>query len=93
MGYNGPDLRPLQMFNDNVNAILYANGQPYKGSSRTMRIKYHFINEQVENGAVTVDYVRTVDMVADGLTKPLDTVKFQQFRELIGVHKISIPSS
>jgi hypothetical protein len=93
MSYHGPDLCPLRMYNDNENAIAYANGRSYKGSSRTIRMKYHFINEQVNTGTITVDYVSAEDMIADGLTKPLDAVKFQRFRELLGVHEISIPDS
>ena len=93
LGYQGTDLRPLQVYNDNENAISYANGRSYNGSSRTLRIKYHFINEQVQNGAVTVGYVPTADMVADGLTKPLDVVKFKRFRDLLGVTEISSSSS
>jgi len=88
LGYQGTDLRPLRVYNDNANAISYANGRSYNGSSRTLRIKYHFINEQVQNGAVTVGYVPTADMVADGLTKPLDAVKFKRFRDLLGVTEI-----
>jgi len=41
-----------------------------------MQIKYYFINKQVENRAVIVDYVCIVDIVIDRLTKPLDTIKF-----------------
>jgi hypothetical protein len=62
MGYNGLDLRPFQMFNNNENAIAYANGQSYSGSSQTIQIKHHYINKQVKNGAITVEYVPTGDM-------------------------------
>jgi hypothetical protein len=90
LGYEGSDLKPLQVFNDNHNAIQYANGKAYNGTSRTIRVKYHYINEQVEEGNVKVQYVSTEDMVADCLTKPLNHVKFEKFREMMGVRPIDV---
>ena len=37
------------------------------------------MRDQVESGAVVFEWVPTGDMAADGLTKALTTVKFNEF--------------
>ena len=48
-------------------------------------IKYHYIRDMVQRGAVNLQYVATYKHIADVLTKPLARVKFEYFRENLGV--------
>ena len=45
----------------------------------------------VQRGAVKLQYVATDEQIADVLTKPLARVKFEYFRERLGVIQIKIP--
>ena len=50
-----------------------------------IEIKYHFIRDMVQRGALKLQYVATEEHIADVLTKPLARVKFEYFREKLGV--------
>ena len=45
----------------------------------------------VQKGAVKVQYVSTDEQVADVLTKPLSHVKFEHFRDKLGVVRKDFP--
>ena len=53
--------------------------------SKHIEIRYHFIWDMVQNGAVKLKYVPTEEQVAYVLTKPLVCVKFEYFRDKLGV--------
>ena len=55
-------------------------------------IKYHYIRDMVQRGAVKLQYVATDEQIADVLMKPLARVKFEYFRENLGVVQIEVPS-
>ena len=44
-----------------------------------------YIHDMVEKGAVKLQYIATDEQVADVLTKPLSKVKFEYFRDKLGV--------
>ena len=50
-----------------------------------IEIKYHYIRDMVQRGAVKLQYVATEEQIANVLMKPLDRVKFDYFREKLGV--------
>ena len=56
-------------------------------------IKYHYIRDMVQRGAVKLQYVVTSEQIVDVLTKPLARVKFKYFREKLGVLQIEVPSN
>ena len=60
--------------------------------SKHIEIKYHYIRDMVQRGAVKLQYVATDDRIADVLTKPWARVKFEYFREKLGVLQIEVPS-
>ena len=43
------------------------------------------IRDMVQRGAVKLQYVATYEQIADVLTKPLAKVKFEYFRENLGI--------
>jgi hypothetical protein len=47
--------------------------------------KYHWLWEQVEDKVFSLDYVPTISMRADVLTKLLDTVAHQRVCSLLGL--------
>ena len=57
-----------------------------------IEIKYHYIRDMVQRGVVKLQYVVTDEQIVDVLTKPLARVKFEYFREKLGVLQIEVPS-
>ena len=50
-----------------------------------IEIKYHYIRDMVQRGAVKFQYIATDEHIADVLTKPLARVNFEYFKEKLGV--------
>jgi hypothetical protein len=53
--------------------------------SKHIEIRYHYICDMVQRGALNLLYVSTDEHVADVLTKPLSHVKFEHFRDKLGI--------
>jgi len=53
--------------------------------TKHIEIKYHYIRDMVEKGAVKLQYVLADEQTADMLTKPLSRLKFEHFRDKLGV--------
>jgi hypothetical protein len=58
-----------------------------KSSQRTKHIatKYHFIRDLYKSKEIDVKYCPSEIMIADILTKPLESVKIRQFSRDIGL--------
>ena len=56
-----------------------------------IEIKYHYIRDIVYRGEVKLHYVAMDEQIVDVLTKPLAIVKFEYFRENLGVLQIKVP--
>lgn len=83
--YIGKNPNLVQMFGDNQGAIALTENAHLNDRSKHVDICYHYIRDLVENGRCKVDYIPTDDMVADGMTKPLQKVKFERFKEQMGL--------
>ena len=57
----------------------------FHDKSKHIKIKYHYIRDMVQRGAVELQYVAMEGQIVDVLTKPLARVKFENFREKLGV--------
>ena len=62
-----------------------SNNSVFHDKSKHIKIKYHYIKDMVQRGAVKVLYVVTDEHIADVLMKPLARVKFEYFRENLSV--------
>ena len=60
--------------------------------SKHIEIKYHYIKDMVQRGAMKLQYVATDEQIADVLTKPLARVKFEYFKDKLGALQIEVPS-
>ena len=44
-------------------------------------MRYHYLRDMVQKGAIRLQYVSTEKQIADVFTKPLTAVKFVYFRD------------
>nr|GEZ74945.1 copia protein [Tanacetum cinerariifolium] len=68
----------IPMYCDNKSAIALCCNNVQHSRSKHIDIRYHFIKEQVENGAIELYFVNTEYQLADLFTKALgrDKIKF-----------------
>ena len=64
----------------------------FHDKSKHIEIKYHYIRDMVQRAAMKLQYIATDEQITDVLTKPLVRVKFEYFREKLGVLHIKVPS-
>ena len=73
------------ILSDNKSAIALAHNDGAHGYSKHIRIKYHFIRDQVEAKFVSLQWISTHEQVADIFTKALPTRIFAKFRDQLVV--------
>ena len=84
------DLFDLQLdvtciYCDNQSCVKLLENPVFHDKSNHIEIKYHYIRDMVQRGVVKLQYVAMDDQIADVLMKPLARVKFEYFREKLGV--------
>jgi len=73
------------IFCDNQSGIHLSKNLVFHNHSKHIDIRYHFIWNMVQQGAIRLQHIRTDEQVTNILTKPLGKVKFLSFRERFGV--------
>jgi hypothetical protein len=64
---------------DNQSCIKMTENPVFHDRLKHIEIRYHYIREMVQRGALKLQYISTDEQVADVLTKPLSRVKFEHF--------------
>ena len=80
-----PIKRPIKLNADNTSAIALAKNPEFHTRIKHIDVAYHFQRYYIRNGLIQLYYILTSDMVADGLTKPLNRQKFAAFVTLLGL--------
>jgi hypothetical protein len=57
----------------------------FHDKSKHIEVKYHYIRDMVQRGAVELQYISTNEQIANILTKPLSRVNYEYFRDKLGV--------
>ena len=90
-----PQLAPSRVCMDNIPYIQSALGE--KGHSKRNKhvlIRMKIVNEALTNGEITLEHLKTNDMVSDILTKPLGPTDFHRLRRvLLGMDPLKVPST
>lgn len=81
----GMELIPIAINADNQSAIKLLKNPVFSMRSKHIDVIYHFARERVARNEVTFSYIKTDLMVADALTKPVPTSKFQFCRTGMGI--------
>jgi len=76
---------PISVFNDNQACIASLMNGQFRASTRHVGVRYIWLRELVCEGEVTIMYLRTDEMIADGLTKGLESGKHQGFTTMLSI--------
>ena len=79
------ELDPTLIHCDNQSCVRLSENPVFHDKSKHIEIKYHYIQDMVQRGAVELWYISTDEQIADILTKPLSRVKYEYFKEKLGV--------
>ena len=74
---------PIQ--SDNQGSMALAVNPLGHNRSKHIDIQYHFVQEQLAWDIISLSYISTNDMAADGLTKALPKNLFQMFKRQLGL--------
>jgi hypothetical protein len=79
------EMRETAILCDNQSCIKMTENPVFHDRSKHIEIRYHFIHDMVQRGALKLQYISTDEQVADVMTKPLSRVKFEHFRDKLGI--------
>ena len=80
-GFFDAEIYVIDILCDNQSCIKLTENPVFHDKSKHIVVKYHYIWDMVQKGAVKLKYVPKEEQVADVLTKPLSHVKFEYFRQ------------
>ena len=82
MAGQGYGVQSALMYQDNTSTIaLAARGKSRSARTRHIAIRYFFIKDRVESGEIVIEHLGTDQIIADGLTKPLQGDAFRVSRD------------
>ena len=76
------------VFYDNTSAIKLSKNPVQHSKSKHIEIRYHFIQDLVEDKMVCPEFIHMDNQKVDIFTKPLDGPQFEPLRKTIGVGTI-----
>jgi hypothetical protein len=79
------ELKPTLIYCDNQSCVKLLENLVFHDKSKHIEIKYHFIQDMVQKGAVELWYISTNEQITNILTKPLFKVKYGYFRDKFSV--------
>lgn len=82
--------KPITVYEDNSGAIILAQKGKFSKNSKHIDVSYHFVADYERKGLICVKKVCTEEQIADIFTKSLGRVKFEMFREALGLKFIDI---
>ena len=72
MQEQGYEMKPAIIHQDNQSTItMIRNGKSNGRRNRHIDVRYFFLKDREERGEIKIEYLSTINMVADTLTKPL----------------------
>lgn len=73
---------------DNVGCLLMCQSPVHHGQAKHINIRHHFLREHVANKDIVLMGIRTDEMIADILTKPLAKISFWHQAKRTGLSEI-----
>ena len=84
----GMEIGTIPIYADSQSAIKLLKNPVFSMRSKHIDVIYHFARERVRRRDVSFSYIKTDEMVADALTKPLPSTKFMFCRHAMGMSDI-----
>ena len=79
----------LKCDNQQTISLLTKESPQLRTKLRHVDIHHHWLRQEVQAGRIPVEWMKTADMVADGLTKILPRQKHAEFVRMLGMEDIS----
>ena len=74
----------VKIWQDNMSTIAFVKkGGTTSHRTKHIAVRYYFIKEKIDEGEIAVEYVPTLQMLADMFTKPLQGELFRMMRSLV----------
>jgi len=83
----GVDGGAVAMGEDNQSCLALLNNPEETGRTKHVDVAYHMVRDYQARGDVTLYFLPSVEMPADGLTKPPPSPAFTAFRAAVGVRE------
>jgi len=77
LGFYKQDKFPL--YTDNNGALQLGYNPIFHERTKHIAVKYHYIRNLILEGIIDLIYIPTKNQKADGLTKPLDKIKYKEY--------------
>jgi hypothetical protein len=81
----GEEIDSVKLKIDNLSAIQLSRNPILHDRTKHIDTRYHYIRHCIEEGRVQVEFVVTVDQLADILMKPLGRDRFVELRTRISI--------
>nr|GEV52305.1 hypothetical protein [Tanacetum cinerariifolium] len=72
---------------DNMSTIRLSKNSIMHNRSKHIDVRYYFLRDLVNDGAIELRYCNTLAQVADIMTKPLKVEQFEKLRDMMGMVK------
>lgn len=86
------DKGPLRLYCDNQASISIIHNPVQHDKTKHIEIDRHFIKEKLDGGSLRVSYVKSIDQLADILTKGVSVLSFEDVCSKMGLIDIFAPS-
>jgi hypothetical protein len=85
----GYSIGAIEIEQDNTSCMkVVEKGKSFNPYSRHINIRYFFVKDRIEKKEIKLKYVKTEDLVADVMTKPLQGTRFRYLRAKLMGHTI-----
>jgi hypothetical protein len=81
----GCNLDDVLIHGDNQGAIALSRSSVFHNRSKHIDIQYHFIRSMLSDGIISIDYLPTISMLADILTKSLAPARHEELARALGI--------
>ena len=85
------ELDTIVILCDNQSCIKIMENPVFYDKLKHIEIQYFYIRDMIQKGAIKLQYVSTDEQVVDVLTKLLSRIKFEYFRDKLGVVRKDLP--
>jgi hypothetical protein len=80
--------RAGKLWCDILGAKYLSSNPVFNARTKHIEVDYHFVRERVMRNLLQIDFVPTVDQVADGFTKPITVRQLENFKYNLNLRQV-----